>query len=147
MMRNRSHSDGAGSVVTGFRGLRQAAAGGFLFCLSCSSLWDPLLIYRCPSGEACGQDMAVPRAVEFGAVTKFAAGAGPGWVTVGDFNGDMKLDLVVANELSNNVSVLLGNGLGGFSAATHFSTSSRPFVVAIGDAQSNYQLTPNAHIE
>ena len=36
---------------------------------------------------------------------------------MGDFNGDGKLDLAVANYGSNTVSVLLGNGDGTFQGA------------------------------
>ncbi|NOT59525.1 MAG: hypothetical protein HOP19_04785, partial [Acidobacteria bacterium] len=39
----------------------------------------------------------------------------PSGITVGDFNGDGKLDLVIAHSDSNNVSLRLGNGAGGFS--------------------------------
>ena len=42
-------------------------------------------------------------------------------MAVGDFNGDGKQDLAVANETSNNVSILLGDGAGSFSAATNFA--------------------------
>ena len=38
----------------------------------------------------------------------------PFGVTLGDFNGDGKLDLAVANEEGNTVSILLGNGDGSF---------------------------------
>jgi Calx-beta domain/FG-GAP-like repeat len=38
-----------------------------------------------------------------------------------DFNGDGKLDLATANTGSNNVSVLLGNGAGGFGAPQQFA--------------------------
>jgi hypothetical protein len=47
----------------------------------------------------------------------FATGPKPIFVTTGDFNGDGKLDLASANNLSvgdNTVSVLLGNGDGSF---------------------------------
>ena len=44
----------------------------------------------------------------------------PDSVAVGDFNGDGKQDLAVANCGSNNVSILLGDGAGSFSAATNF---------------------------
>jgi hypothetical protein len=40
-------------------------------------------------------------------------GTSPTSVAVGDFNGDGKLDLAVANYRSNNVSILLGNGNNG----------------------------------
>ena len=42
----------------------------------------------------------------FGAATDFSVGSGPASVAVGDFNGDIKPDLAVANQGSNTVSVL-----------------------------------------
>src|SRR5689334_10247051 len=45
----------------------------------------------------------------------FAVGTRPQSVSVGDFNGDGKHDLAVANSGSNNVTVLLGNGAGAFT--------------------------------
>src|SRR6266446_5542591 len=58
--------------------------------------------------------------VSFAAANNFGAGTGPYPVAVGDFNGDGKQDLAVANGSSNNVSILLGNGAGSFSAPTNF---------------------------
>jgi hypothetical protein len=43
----------------------------------------------------------------FAPASNFAVGAFPRSVTTGDFNGDGQLDLAVANENSNSVSVLL----------------------------------------
>ncbi len=44
-------------------------------------------------------------------------GSSPNAVAVGDFNGDGKLDLAVANHDNSTVTVLLGNGDGMFTAA------------------------------
>ena len=63
----------------------------------------------------------------------FGAGTNPVSVTVGDFNGDGKTDLVTANETSNNVSVLLGTGVGSFGGATNFAAGTNPYSVAVGD--------------
>ena len=38
-------------------------------------------------------------------------------IAVGDFNGDGIQDLATVDNYSNNVTVLLGNGSGGFTAA------------------------------
>lgn len=59
----------------------------------------------------------------FAAATNYPIGTGPRMAAVGDFNGDQKLDIAVPNANSNNVSVLLGNGNGGFGTATNFSVA------------------------
>ena len=59
--------------------------------------------------------------VTFSAATNFMVGELPLSVAVGDFNGDGKQDLAVANRHSNNVSILLGSGSGTFGAATNFA--------------------------
>ena len=46
-----------------------------------------------------------------------SVGTNPYSVAIGDLNADGRPDLAVANLNSNNVSVLLGNGAGGFAAA------------------------------
>jgi len=62
-----------------------------------------------------------------------ATGAGPISVAIGDLNGDGNADLVVTNYLDDKVSVLLGNGRGGFGSKADFPTGSIPWTVAIGD--------------
>ena len=49
------------------------------------------------------------------------AGSGPIWVSVGDMDGDGKLDLVTADYGTSTVGVLLGNGNGTFEAVTSYS--------------------------
>ena len=60
-------------------------------------------------------------------------GSGPGSVAAADFNADGKLDLAVANEASNNLSILLGNGDGTFQGAVNLASGNGPHSVAIGD--------------
>jgi Domain of unknown function (DUF4347)/FG-GAP-like repeat/Calx-beta domain len=71
--------------------------------------------------------------VSFSSQTTFAAGSGANSVTVGDFNGDSRADLVVANFFDDNVSVLLGNGSGSFGTPTTFAAGGRPGSVVVGD--------------
>ena len=65
----------------------------------------------------------------------FAVGSAPGSVLVEDLNGDGRLDLVVANEKSNDVSVLLDDGKGGFSPSrgSPFRAGRNPNDLASGD--------------
>jgi uncharacterized membrane protein len=63
-----------------------------------------------------------------------AVGVEPWAVAVGDFNGDGIPDLVVANQSSNTVTILLGNGDGTFKAtAASPQTGTSPYAVAVGD--------------
>jgi len=55
-------------------------------------------------------------------------------VAVGDFNGDGKPDLAIANKSDFTVTVLLGNGTGEFTAApgSPLSVGAEPESVAVG---------------
>ncbi|TAJ99361.1 VCBS repeat-containing protein, partial [bacterium] len=75
---------------------------------------------------------ALTQNVSFIARRDFVAGVGPVSVAVGDFNGDGRQDLAVANANSNNVSVLLGNGDRTFQVAVNFGAGVHPFSVAVG---------------
>ena len=79
-------------------------------------------------GDGTGRFTAAPN-------SPFPAGSQPNSVAVGDFNGDGKPDLAIANYNSNNVTVLLGNGAGGFTAApgSPFPAGTQPYSVAVGD--------------
>jgi VCBS repeat-containing protein len=50
------------------------------------------------------------------------------------------LDAVVANDHSNNVSVLIGNGAGGFTAATPAGVGDHPYSEALGDVDGDGDL-------
>ena len=54
-------------------------------------------------------------------------------IAVAEFNGDSKLDLAVVNAGSNNVSILLGDGFGGFGPPANAVVNPEPSVVAAGD--------------
>src|SRR6185503_10292146 len=63
----------------------------------------------------------------------YTVGTAPNSVAVGDFNADGKLDLAVANGLSDEVSILLGTGTGTFGAATQFPAGTAPVSVKVAD--------------
>src|SRR5262249_7011595 len=63
----------------------------------------------------------------------FGVGTQPYYVAIGDFNGDGKLDVAVANWGSNNVSKLLGNGDGTFQVAVNSTVGGHPQSLAVGD--------------
>ena len=65
----------------------------------------------------------------------FAVGANPQSIAVVDINGDGKPDLVTANVADNTVTVLLGTGSGGFSAAagSPIAAGSTPISLVAGD--------------
>ena len=145
------------SIWRGWRfGICWVAMASLLSSSNCNSIWEPFLVNRCPNGDACGLDMVgsgssdlpsrgasdsagMPPAL-FGPATNFPVESGPNSVAVGDFNRDMKLDLAVANVNSDNVSVLLGNGLGGFGAAVNFPVGSSPNSVVVGDFNGDLKL-------
>jgi hypothetical protein len=80
------------------------------------------------------------KSVGFGLASSLSLGAGPMSVAVGDFNGDGKLDLAVANLASNTVSVLLGDGTGNFTLASSPATGVNPISVAVGDFNGDGKL-------
>ena len=63
------------------------------------------------------------------------AGSSPDRVSVGDWNRDKRLDLVVLDSNASTVGVLLGYGNGTFASIQHYSTGngSGPCSLAIGD--------------
>ena len=78
--------------------------------------------------------------IALSAPSAFGAGTDPDSAAAGDFNGDGKLDLAVANEGSNNVSILLGKCDGTFQAAVDYGAGSNPSSVAVGDFRDDGKL-------
>ncbi|HRI04238.1 MAG TPA: Calx-beta domain-containing protein [Pyrinomonadaceae bacterium] len=77
-------------------------------------------------GATCGQS-------SFDPAVNYTAGTNPNKVVTNDVNLDGKPDMVVANGVSNNVSVRLGNGSGGFGAVANFAVGDHPNSIAVAD--------------
>jgi hypothetical protein len=94
----------------------------------------PVLLMLC-------SDKTPAQAISFSAPVKYGSGgAASTAITNGDFNGDGKADLAVANQDSYNVGILLGNGDGTFSAATSFSAGYSPRAITNGDLNGDGRL-------
>ena len=78
------------------------------------------------TGAALGKGPLFPRAV-------YPAGDAPASVSIADLDGDQVPDMAVANEGSDNVSILLGFGDGTFSSPVHYAVGDGPISLAIGD--------------
>ncbi len=66
-----------------------------------------------------------------------SVGTNPSALATGDFNGDGKLDIACSNHNSNNVSIRLGNGSGGFTNAADVTVGTGPNSIAVGDFNSD----------
>src|SRR5215831_9769199 len=77
--------------------------------------------------------MAATPPVTFAPAQLLQVGSQSTSIAVADLNGDGKLDLVTANFGSGDVSVLIGNGSGGFALAERLVGGASPFSVAVGD--------------
>jgi hypothetical protein len=75
----------------------------------------------------------------FSPATSFPVGPNPQAVVTADFNNDGHLDLATASA-GGTVSVLLGDGRGGFGAANHFATDTGPRSMAVGDFNNDGHL-------
>ncbi len=74
--------------------------------------------------------------ISFEMKADYITGLNPQYVSIGDIDGDGKLDLAIANEASNTVSVFRNTSSGGgisFAAKVDFETRRQPNSVSIGD--------------
>ena len=68
------------------------------------------------------------------------AGSFTSAVTLGDFNGDGRLDVALANSIDSRVLIAAGNGNGGFAAASSITVSGQPSALVAADFLGNHRL-------
>jgi len=80
----------------------------------------------------------------FASPVNYPVGTNPRFILVADFNKDHRLDLAVADFDNNNpvgtISILLGDGAGGFAAAGNVSTQAQPISIVAADFNSDGNL-------
>jgi hypothetical protein len=70
----------------------------------------------------------------------YSTGTGPSSAATGDFNGDGKLDLAIANGQDGTASVFLGNGDGTFQQQVVYSGPVEPQTVIVNDFNGDQKL-------
>lgn len=70
----------------------------------------------------------------------YLAGQGPFALAIADIDEDRRVDLVVANQLSNDVHVLRNQGSGTFAMPRVYPTGLEPYAVAVGDLNDDEHL-------
>src|SRR5947207_5951583 len=73
-------------------------------------------------------------------IWSFATGFRPSSMALADINEDGRGDLVLADQVSDAISLLLGNGDGTFGANLEYGTGSRPVSLAIADLNRDGKL-------
>lgn len=75
---------------------------------------------------SCLLQTSTPVSVNYQPFSSFVIGGGASYVAMSDVNRDSKLDLISANQGTNTVSVLIGNGDGTFNLHKDYQTGNKP---------------------
>jgi hypothetical protein len=114
-----------------------------------NELGDPFFYSVVPGTDPGGVSVLIGNGDgTFQPAVQYAAGIGPSAIVAGDFTGDGKLDLAVADvgnlfrggSEPGGVSVLLGNGDGAFQPAVQYAAGSSPLAIVAGDFTSDSHL-------
>ena len=97
-------------------------------------------IFTAAVDEATLAQLQMPPPRLFGPVTNIPAGSTPVPLTVADFNGDGNPDVAVTNGDTMKVSILLGDGKGGFALGTTYPIGTDPEAIVSGDFNRDGKL-------
>src|SRR5690348_5385977 len=95
-----------------------------LFAMVAAGQSPETMVFRSPLTTA-GPTFVVARS--------FMVTGRPSSVAAGDLNGDGKPDLVITRSGSSDVTVMLGNGNGGFASSLNFLAGTAPEHVLLAD--------------
>lgn len=76
----------------------------------------------------------------FNLSNSYNSGLNPFFITASKLNSDNRMDLVVANSSSNNISVFLNTGNGIFLSAVNYNVGNTPRSIAVGDLDGDLDL-------
>lgn len=82
---------------------------------------------------ATATDTVIIKVLFFSRATRFPVGGGPYSVALGDFNGDRRADLAVANFNNDSVALLINDVIRGFRLTANFAVGAGPASVAVAD--------------
>ena len=91
------------------------------------------VVRQLPVEQSLGDAQQRLRRLHAAAGSPVPVGTRPVAVMLADFDGDDDLDIAVTNNTTNNVSILLNNGSGGFTARVARGTGAGPRGIAAGD--------------
>jgi hypothetical protein len=87
-----------------------------------------------------GTGLCAPASAQFETRSTTPVGLEPSSIAVGDFNGDGKLDIAVANSDTYQIEILLGNGDGTFTALARYTVGPAPLSIAAADLNHDGSL-------
>jgi hypothetical protein len=90
-------------------------------------------------GVFLGRSDSTPTDMRFTNAVLYSVDAGPHSIRAGDLNGDGHVDLATANDMSDTISLLFGNGNGTFQATTNLPTGSVPKSICVVDLNNDWK--------
>lgn len=94
---------------------------------------DDRLLLTEGDGSAAVFSKVISASGSFSEPSNFLVGTDPKSVVKGDFNGDNIPDLAIANSVSSDVSIIIGDGTGSFSSPANFGIGRDPREIVTED--------------